>query len=63
MNEFDRELIREMTANIRNCPNEKCTTCVGSTNIIDKQVDTAMERFLKLEKENEELKKLLEEKK
>lgn len=45
MNDFDSVLIREMTDNIRTCPDDRCGSCNLSTDIIDKQVSVARERY------------------
>ena len=49
MNQFDAELILEMTRNIKNCPDDRCSACSGSIDVINKQVQTALARYEKLE--------------
>ena len=57
MNEFDAELIYGMTRNICQCPDCKCSACVHSTQVIDKQVQQGLARYTKLEQKLELLTK------
>ena len=56
MNEHDAEIILSMTRNIKTCPNEKCSACSNSVDVINKQVNDALTRYQKLEEKYNKLK-------